>query len=152
MPQIRVVFTLIELLVVILIMGILAAIAIPTFLGQKSKASDAAAKELVSNAQTTTETYSFDHNGLYIGLSPTVLHSYEVAIPITQASANGSAWLSAASAPTPFEYTITASSSNGDTFTIHRLTSGELQLKCHPASESNKGGCPTGTVSTEGTW
>src|SRR5579871_5349089 len=86
-------FTLIELLVVILIMGILAAIAIPTFLSQKSKANDAAAKELVSSAQTTTETYSTDHNGNYEGLTPTKIHEYEISIPITSASANGGAYL-----------------------------------------------------------
>jgi type IV pilus assembly protein PilA len=58
-------FTLIELLVVILIIGILAAIAIPAFLNQRQKGYDAQAKSNVRTAQTAEETYATDNNGTY---------------------------------------------------------------------------------------
>src|ERR1700759_4257770 len=59
-------FTLIELLVVILIIGILAAIALPGFLNQREKAQDANAKSDVRTAQTAMETFYTDHQ-TYVG-------------------------------------------------------------------------------------
>src|SRR3712207_2482486 len=54
-------FTLIELLVVILIIGILAAIALPAFLNQRAKAQDTEAKTAARTAQTAFETYYTDN-------------------------------------------------------------------------------------------
>jgi type IV pilus assembly protein PilA len=58
-------FTLIELLVVIIIIGILAAIAIPVFLNQRQKGYDAGAKSDARNAATIEETYMTDNNSYY---------------------------------------------------------------------------------------
>src|SRR6202050_3470623 len=58
-------FTLIELLVVILIIAILAAVAIPTFLNQRGKAYDSNAQSMVKSAQVAEETYATSNNGAY---------------------------------------------------------------------------------------
>ena len=73
-------FTLIELLVVMLIIGILAAIAIPTFFNQRNKASDSSAKEMAHTSQVAAETIATDNNGSYLTVSPTTLNGIDSSI------------------------------------------------------------------------
>jgi type II secretion system protein G len=60
-------FTLIELLIVIIIIGILAAIAIPMFLGQRDKAKESAVKEGVHSIQVGVQSYAVDNGDTYPG-------------------------------------------------------------------------------------
>ncbi|OFW60563.1 MAG: hypothetical protein A2133_11925 [Actinobacteria bacterium RBG_16_64_13] len=75
-------FTLIELLVVIIIIAILAAIAIPTFLGQRQKAQDAAAKSLVRNAMTAVESAYVDTRS-FLTITAAMLIAIEPSIVFT---------------------------------------------------------------------
>lgn len=72
-------FTLIEVLVVIIVIGVLAAIAIPTFLGQRGKAQDSAAHTLVRNGLTVLLSASVDTNG-FDGLSVALLNESEPTV------------------------------------------------------------------------
>jgi type IV pilus assembly protein PilA len=107
-------FTLIELLVVVLIIGVLAAIAIPTFMGQESKANDAAAKSLVRNAALTVES-AYMSTGSYAALTTAQLAAIDPAITFTTGAATA-ANDQVRVAVTATGYTLTSKSKSGTTF------------------------------------
>jgi type IV pilus assembly protein PilA len=132
-------FTLIELLVVILIIGILAAIAIPSFLSQKGKAVDAQAKELARTMETTAETIATDNNGEYEKVKLAELHVYEPSIPIVASTTEA---YGIEGTQGKEEYTVTAEATNGDKFTVTREKTGVIKRTCEPVKVG--GGCSTG--------
>jgi type IV pilus assembly protein PilA len=102
-------FTLIELLVVIIIIAILAAIAIPTFLGQRQKAQDASAKSLVRNSMTAAESAYVDSR-TYVFADDTILKAIEPSIHWTIITTN------ATDATPKIDTTAAASTSTVDFF------------------------------------
>jgi type IV pilus assembly protein PilA len=135
-------FTLIELLVVMLILGILAAIAIPAFLNQKSKASDTQAKTMARSMQTAMETCSTDEGGIYTNCTEADLIAIESTIgPAADVSVTGqgvSAYRVTANAP-----------ATGNAFWIQR-TGGAFTRGCS-VNDTDRGGCP-GSGTANGTW
>lgn len=139
-------FTLIELLVVILIIGILAAIAIPAFLSQTKKAYDSSAKTLAQTAQTAAETYGTENGGSYASLNVEALHKIEPTIPKEgTTNANGPALVSPTTG-TSDTYEVTAEAqSTGDKFTIKRTSEGITERTCTEVSGAGTNGCKNGS-------
>ena len=137
-------FTLIELLVVILIIGILAAVAIPAFLGQKSKASDANVKSDINTAQNAEETYATSSAGNGYTASSAQLISVEPVLSNAFNSASGAENMQLQNV-TNTGYTIQAQDPNGVTFTLQRGSTGSLTRTCNVPTGVNAGGCNNGS-------
>ncbi|HEY2850676.1 MAG TPA: prepilin-type N-terminal cleavage/methylation domain-containing protein [Gemmatimonadaceae bacterium] len=91
-------FTLIELLIVVVIIGILAAIAIPKFANTKEKAYVASMKSDLHNLVTAQEAYFSDNNSLYAGSTTNMGTNYHesTGITVTINSSGGTGWTASA--------------------------------------------------------
>ena len=125
-------FTLIELLVVILIIGILAAIALPAFLNQRGKAQDTEAKTEARTMQTAMETYYTDEQ-TYLNQTAATLKAIEPAI----GSGKSTPLVNTAQAD---NYEVQSTSKTGNIFRITKANTGAVTRSC---DTDGKFGCPS---------
>src|SRR3954452_23679897 len=130
-------FALIELLVVILIIGILAAIALPAFLGQRQKGQDSTSKSDARNMLSQMETCFTDQTSYASCTDNTTIVNTNLPISGTFPPPIGSV---AARADTS-SYTIVSVSKSNNTFSIMKATDGAVTRTCGGGGTS--GGCLT---------
>ena len=125
-------FTLIELLVVILIIGILAAIALPAFLGQRARAQDTEGKTAVRQAQTAMETWYTDNQNY--NATDADLENIEQSL-----ASGAGASLAVTGGNDTYTLTVTSTGTQ-NTFTISKAANGTVTRSC--TRPNTRGGCP----------
>jgi type IV pilus assembly protein PilA len=147
-------FTLIELLVVILIIGILAAIAIPSFLNQREKGQDTCAKTQARTMATAMETFYTDNNNYSATMGQ--LNGIESAVTGGAACGNGTTAAIGSAAPAAntglcaggaggaSSWCVSQTSASTASFAIYRAANTAPVRLCGPAARQGQGGCPSG--------
>ena len=130
-------FTLIELLVVILIIGILAAIALPAFLNQRGKAQDTEAKSAARTAQTAMETWYTDEQDY--SADKAKLEAIEPALKEGQAATL--AVTSGAAGAADAGYAVEVTSKSGNKFTITKADVAGGSGVARTCDKTGKYGC-----------